>query len=103
MLKMTHVEASPAVVTEILEALSASADSDARSISKEYLAYKSHVCRQCCEDLSGWQKRQIETEEDWPEYKKSWSLLSSLKQLSSNMFDPVSWPNAYLKDHVQPV
>ena len=40
-------------LTEILGALSASANSATHSISKEYLAYKSHVCRQWYKDLSG--------------------------------------------------
>ena len=88
---------------EILELLSAGTDAVTHSISKEYLAYKSHVCRQWYEDLSGWQRRQRQTEEEWPEYRTTWSLLSSLKHLFSSILDPVSWRDAYLKDHVQPV
>ena len=66
------------------------------------LRYKKHVCRQEYEDLDGWERRQKQTEEEWPEYKKSTKLVSSFKSLL-RISDSRLWCESYLKDYVQPL
>ena len=71
-------------------------------MAKGYLSYKTHVCRQEYADVKAWKSRQQQTEEDWPEYKKSTKLMSSFKSLLA-IDDPKDWCYKYLNDYVQPV
>ncbi|HIE71391.1 MAG TPA: hypothetical protein EYP98_15145 [Planctomycetes bacterium] len=56
-----------------------------RSLVEKYLLYKSHVCRQEYADLAGWQGRQQQREEAWPEYADSLELVSTPAYLSARL------------------
>ena len=69
---------------------------------KEYLRYKSHVCREEYEDLEDWESRRNNIECAWPEYRDSVALVSTRRYLHSDM-DGTSWREKYLKEHVQSI
>ena len=37
----------------------------------EYLRYKAHVVREVYHDVTAWHRRQLQREDEWPEYKNS--------------------------------
>ena len=47
------------------------------SLVKGYLAYKAHVCKQTYSDVSAWEAKRDQVEENWPEYKDSVVLNST--------------------------
>ena len=58
-----------------------------RILVEKYLRYKSHVCRQVYENEKDLENQILETEAEWPEYRKSEKLISRPSYQGEN--DPV--------------
>ena len=51
---------------------------DGQEIIRQYLQYKTQVCKQTYDDLEGWEDERLEeTEQAWPEYVNSTELMVS--------------------------
>ena len=72
------------------------------ALTKEYLRYKRHVCREEYEDLDDRESRQVVVEGTWPDYRDSVALVSTRRYLESDM-DGASWREKYLNEHVQSI
>ena len=74
------------------------------ALVKEYLRYKTHVCREEYATVEAWEeRRRDQTENEWPEYRNCVSLVSQRQYLLDGNQDAEEWLDNYLLDHVQEV